>query len=785
MKKPQHLSPFLMLIILPLLWLCTHAHANPKSELEKVSLQLKWLHQFQFAGYYAADIKGFYEEEGLDVTIKERDLFKNNIEQVIQGESEYGIADSMIMLYQARGEPVNIVAPIFQHSPQVFLTLESSQIKRLEDFPGKRVSFYQKDTDGFPLLAMLHQNTIAVDVDRMAIKGSPEILANSTTDVYPAYLSNEPFYFYQKGINIHVFHPMNYGIDLYGDMVFTHHDEIKHHPDRVARFKRATIKGWEYALTHKAEIAQYIKRELKSGKSIEHLLYEADVIESTISASSIPIGTLNEGRLQYIQNLFQKHQLTDKPFDLSKGIYQPEKQALQFSKKEIAWMKKNPVVRVAIDNSWHPIEFVNQHWEYDGLAKDYFDYIHSKTGIQFVPNKHLTWSESVSHIQNGKLDIYGAVIKTPEREKYTDYTLPYLKSPMVIATQKGENYIPSLDIVKNKTLAVVKDYAAQELIESHYPHLKTLLVSNVQEGLHAVAKGKAYGYVDNLAVIGYHIQTEGLSNLQISGETPFKADVSMAIRKDWPELRSIIDKVFQTLDPQKQAELNAKWLQIEYKKEFDWRKAAYIAAPLLLILLVFLFYNRKLRKLNSRLHTTNKTLLHTQSKLKQTNGRLEILSVTDFLTGAYNRQHINRILQIELNRSARYGRTFSVLLIDLDDFKQVNDQYGHLVGDEVLKAVYAQLVSDIRTSDTLGRWGGEEFLVIMPNCEFNDAIEVANKLIMSISNIAFEQEFTQTASIGVAQYQANNTLEILIERADKNLYQAKHNGKNQSCGLYK
>jgi len=122
---------------------------------EKVTLQLKWFHQFQFAGYYAAKEKGFYDEVGLDVEIKERDLKFNNIEQVIKGESQYGVADSALFLYKITNEPVVIVAPIFQHSANVLISLKNSGIDSPYDLNNKNISIYANSTDSFTILAML------------------------------------------------------------------------------------------------------------------------------------------------------------------------------------------------------------------------------------------------------------------------------------------------------------------------------------------------------------------------------------------------------------------------------------------------------------------------------------------------------------------------------------------------------------------------------------------------------------------------------------------------------
>ena len=749
------------------------------NKLEPVSLQLKWLHQFQFAGYYAAKIKGFYEDEGLDVTIKPRDIFVNNIQQVIDGESEYGIADSMLMLYQAQNAPVSVVSPIFQHSPQVFITLKSSGINSLYDLNGKNIAFYQKDTDGFPLLSMMHHNNVAPNLDRLVIKSGPEMLEKGQVDAYPAYLSNEPFYFLKKGIEINIFNPMNYGVDLYGDLIFTNNNELKNHPKRVAAFKRASIKGWKYALNNKEEIAHYLKNELKVDKTFEHLMYEANVIEEAIGPNSAPIGTLDEGRFEYIKQLFIKHDLIDQKFDVSKGIFKEESRTLILSETEVDWIKAHPTVKVAIDNNWAPFEFVTKEGKYDGIAQDYLGYLNAFTGIKFIPDKSLSWDEAVEGVKNHKLDMFSAVVKTPERSKYVNFTTPYLDFPMIIATIKGENYVSDLSQIKDKTLAVGQNYVAHELLKNNYPELKLLLVENPAKGLEAVSQGRAYAYIDNAAVVAHNIRSLGFSNIQISGETPFKANVSMAIRKDWPELHSIIQKALDSITAETKRNISNRWLKIEYQQEIEWRRVIMLAIPVILFVFVILLYTRRLKSLNSRLQATNQQLTDTQSTLEAANTQLEKLSITDFLTGAYNRNYINHVLESEISLSNRKNTPLSILLMDLDDFKQVNDKYGHLVGDEVLKSVCNNINAQIRVSDALGRWGGEEFILICSATDHNQVEAIATKILKQVTNIKFKEGFTQKISIGIATHSQNEPMLSFVERADNYLYKAKHLGKNQ------
>ncbi|MBU4109801.1 ABC transporter substrate-binding protein, partial [bacterium] len=197
---------------------------------EKVSLQLKWLHQFQFAGYYAAKEKGFYEEEGLDVTIKERNLQENNIDQVINGESQYGVTDSILFLYQEQKKPVVLVAPIFQHSPSVLITLKSSGIDSPYQLDGKRISFYRKDTDGFGILAMLQSLEIQPILDRNKESTDYRHLMYKKTDAYASYMTNEAYSLLAEGVAINIIDPANYGFDLYGDMLFTSAHEAQTNP---------------------------------------------------------------------------------------------------------------------------------------------------------------------------------------------------------------------------------------------------------------------------------------------------------------------------------------------------------------------------------------------------------------------------------------------------------------------------------------------------------------------------------------------------------------------------
>lgn len=296
--------------------------ALPLLALDKVSLQLKWHHQFQFAGYYAALEQGYYRDEGLDVTIKDRDPEINNIDQVLNGDSQYGISDSVLLVYQAQKKPIAIVAPIFQHSPSVFIALKSSGINSPYKMIGKRIALYPNDADGLPLLAMLYETGVTQQgFKRMQTHFDLDQLTSGDVDVIYAYSTNEPYALQKKGFDINVIYPQNFGIDLYGDILFTTQDELARHPKRVAAMKRATIKGWEYAIAHKEEIVRLIQIKYHGEQTTDQLLNEAAGIITAIDASSIPIGSLNQGRLDYMQAMLERHGLVGAPVSLDQYVY--------------------------------------------------------------------------------------------------------------------------------------------------------------------------------------------------------------------------------------------------------------------------------------------------------------------------------------------------------------------------------------------------------------------------------------------------------------------------------
>ncbi|AMC35553.1 GGDEF domain-containing response regulator [Janthinobacterium sp. B9-8] len=186
--------------------------------------------------------------------------------------------------------------------------------------------------------------------------------------------------------------------------------------------------------------------------------------------------------------------------------------------------------------------------------------------------------------------------------------------------------------------------------------------------------------------------------------------------------------------------------------------------------------NQELLRINEELE--NRVNERTQ-QLQEKNRELEQLAITDRLTGLYNRLFLDQVLEREFTSAGRHSTTFSLILVDIDHFKKVNDSYGHHMGDEVLKSISRILKETIRASDLLGRWGGEEFLILCPKTQLKDAAKVAEKLRLAIEHYDFASIGCRTASFGVACYKNGDTIAMVEARADKALYLAKDQGRNR------
>jgi PAS domain S-box-containing protein len=296
---------------------CTSAHA-----LEPINLQLKYLHQFQFAGYYAALEKGYYRDAGLDVTIAEGHTGDEPLTNVLAGTSQFGVGSSGLLLARQAGKPVVVLGVIFQHSPYVLLAPQTGPTQGIHDIIGKRVMLAPQSED---LVAYLKKEGISVsDFTKVEHSFNPEDLISGKVYGFSAYATNETDYLDKKGFAYQAYTPRSAGIDFYGDNLFTSEQEIAAHPARVKAFRQASMRGWQYAMANPEETVDLILAKYSKRNSREHLLYEARQMQSLVQPVLVEMGYMNPGRWQHIGSVYADLGMLPKGLSLAGFLYDPD-----------------------------------------------------------------------------------------------------------------------------------------------------------------------------------------------------------------------------------------------------------------------------------------------------------------------------------------------------------------------------------------------------------------------------------------------------------------------------
>lgn len=298
----------------------TIAWSTPIQELDTIQLKLKWKHQFQFAGYYAAIEKEYYKRNGLYVEIIEAEVDDEPISCVLNGKAQYGVASSDIILARNSGFPVVLLANIFQHSPHIFLSLVKDGNDNIHDLAGKTIMLEKQTAE---LLAYLTMEQIpSEEITFINHTFSPQSLINQEADAMSAYSTDEPFLLIESGMEFNVFNPRASGIDFYGDNIFTTENEVKNHPQRVKDFLEATLKGWDYALKNENKIIDIILENYSTRHSREHLEFEAEQTKRLIMPNVVEIGYVNKERWRRIGEIYAELGMLPREFTMDGLIYE-------------------------------------------------------------------------------------------------------------------------------------------------------------------------------------------------------------------------------------------------------------------------------------------------------------------------------------------------------------------------------------------------------------------------------------------------------------------------------
>lgn len=518
-------------------WICallSLAGLPATARSESVTLQLRWLHQFQFAGYYMALEKGFYGEAGLEVSLLEGGpQALRPTDHVLSEQVDFAITGSGVAIERMAGKPVVALAAIMQTSPIVWITRADAGIRSPRDLLGRRVMVLPPPESAELLTVFLREGLPLEDLDLVPTSYHLDDLIEGRVAAFDGYISNEPYLLEQQGIEYYLINPRDYGINFYNDVLVTSERLIDRDPGLVQRFTDASLRGWEYALSHQEETIALIQQNYAPGKTLDHLRYEAEIIHQLVMPELIQVGHMNPRRWQFIADSYREL----------------------------------------------------------GMAE---------------------------------------------------------------------------------------------------------------------AGGSLAGFL------------------------------------------------------------------FEPAQRVDYRLAVLIALASLCALLVGGVFLVRFKQLSSA--------------LQDSNTRLEILATTDMLTAVSNRHGFFTQARQALSQARRSGEPVTLLMLDIDLFKNINDQYGHAAGDAALRAFGGLLTELGREHDVVGRLGGEEFAMLLVDCDGPRARQVAERLLQQVRGLSIQvpdrnQHFGFTTSVGLVEVDDSLDVERALEaaqsQADRALYQAKHLGRNR------
>ncbi|WP_089346444.1 ABC transporter substrate-binding protein [Pseudoalteromonas espejiana] len=288
-------------LILVTLLFCSQLKAQ-----EPVTLQLKWTHQFQFAGYYMAKEKGYYKDAGLDVTIREANpKMPDTFTPVALNEAQFGVAHSGILQQRVNGQPFVAMAAILQFSPYCWMVKDSSDIFHPRDFTAKRITEVSRK-DGTELLIMLKRSGIDINTLEVFSSEEPAVEAwqQNKLDAMQVYVTNQPYFMTQQGISHRLICPQRYGMDVYGDVLFTSESMLKKHPQTVEKFYQASLKGWRYAMMNMDEAIAVTQQLYAPNKSFHQLAYEAEVLKEYIMPPTTHLGNMSMAKWRLIADYY-------------------------------------------------------------------------------------------------------------------------------------------------------------------------------------------------------------------------------------------------------------------------------------------------------------------------------------------------------------------------------------------------------------------------------------------------------------------------------------------------
>lgn len=755
--------------------------ATPAHALEPVTLQLKWTHAFQFAGYYAAQFKGYYREAGFDVSLQEGEPGMNVVERVVSGQADYGVGGSNLLLARSAGQPVVVLANIFQHSPLVLISRTNTPWQSIHDLAGRRIMIEDQADE---LLAYMHQSGLEPkNYTRLQHSFRSQDLIEGKVDAMSAYLSNEIYDLDRAGFAYQIYTPRAAGIDFYGDNLFTSGPHLRKKPEQVAAFLAASLKGWRYAMEHPEEVIAWMQRTYPGQRSAGFLAFEAAQMQSLVRVDLVEIGYMHPGRWRHIAETYAGIGLMPARFNLDGFLYRSDPAA--HWRRLTAYLFLAVLVaalaaaltlyvlginrrlrQVLLDSHRlvqreqsrsHILELLARETPLPVLLEQIARGVEAsnpdmRCRISLTPPPGQTraglaagelpatgghWSEPLYSADGQQLGT--VTLSAPDR--------PRLQPPDTALMDS---------VIHLAAIAIERARSQEALRLSEVRH--RLLADHASDVIWTMDLAGHFTYVSpSVEKLRGYSAAEVMQQTLDQVLTPDSARLARAsIRQNAETVRrgeKLPEQRHELEQPCKDG--STIWTEVT---------TSGIYAP----------SGEFLGLLGVTRDITDR---------RRTEARMAHMAQHDALTDLPNRTLLEDRVERALAAARRHGQSMALMFLDLDRFKAVNDQYGHAAGDGLLQAAAARLTGAVRASDTVARIGGDEFVVLLPVvASVQDALAVADKIREALAH-PFDLGAVRgevSASIGVAMYPGHGHTPVeLLRHADEAMYISKQAGSNR------
>lgn len=432
-------------------------------------------------------------------------------------------------------------------------------------------------------------------------------------------------------------------------------------------------------------------------------------------------------------------------------------------------------VTYCVDPNWMPYEAIRDG-KHIGISAEYLHIISEISDIHFqlVPTE--SWQQTLEYVRMGRCMVIDLLNASPSRKQYLDFTLPYFESPNVLVARDGTPMLQGYAGLGKRLLGVVKGYRHAEYLARYYPSVRVKFVESESQGLQQLAKGDIDVMVGSLLSVNATINNLGLNGLIISGYAEPYDSMGFGVNKAHSDLVPVLNDAILSIPEALRVDIFKRWNTTQVQRSYNYGVFALVVAIFASLLAVYYWRKRTLEHFDVQLRKKNEEMEVLQSALLEKNRTLEFLSTHDSTTGLYNRNYMMHKAEEEVSRFQRFHTSASLIVLELDNINVLNQKHGVNSSDDILKQVSSACVASVREVDIVGRWSGEQFMVLCPQTDITAAKILADRLLQALNEHPSQTIRSLNVAIGLSVLENAQTFTDWYDKTVKALFQSKRQG---------